>query len=314
MKCPICGEDNDNQIFKVKEMQMGLREEFDYVECSNCGCLFIKEIPADISKYYDTDYVPHMKHQYDLFEKFSKKLFGMYISNNSIIKILFDNKVTITTKFWNSLVDKKLLNLNSSILDVGCGDGDFLNTLKKGGFKDLTGIDLFIDDENMLDGITIHKTSLEDFKSEKKYDLITSNHSFEHMDNQLINLKCFEKLVTGDGIIVIRIPIKSDFFWKKYGVHWFQIDAPRHFFLHTIESFRILCNQTNLEVVDVICDSYAGCMLNCEKYSRDISMRDEEWDTFKLDNKTMENFKKEVDKLNANNDGDQAIFLLKLKN
>lgn len=168
MKCPICGEDNDNQIFKVKEMQMGLREEFDYVECSNCGCLFIKEIPADISKYYDTDYVPHMKHQYDLFEKFSKKLFGMYISNNSIIKILFDNKVTITTKFWNSLVDKKLLNLNSSILDVGCGDGDFLNTLKKGGFKDLTGIDLFIDDENMLDGITIHKTSLEDFKSEKK--------------------------------------------------------------------------------------------------------------------------------------------------
>ena len=46
MKCPICGEDNDNKIFKVKEMQMGLREEFDYVECSNCGCLFIKEIPA----------------------------------------------------------------------------------------------------------------------------------------------------------------------------------------------------------------------------------------------------------------------------
>lgn len=313
MKCPICGEDNDNQIFKVKEMQMGLREEFDYVECSNCGCLFIKEIPADISKYYDTDYVPHMKHQYDLFEKFSKKLFGMYISNNSIIKILFDNKVTITTKFWNSLVDKKLLNLNSSILDVGCGDGDFLNTLKKGGFKDLTGIDLFIDDENMLDGITIHKTSLEDFKSEKKYDLITSNHSFEHMDNQLINLKCFEELVTGDGIIVIRIPIKSDFFWKKYGVNWFQIDAPRHFFLHTIESFKILCNQTNLEVIDVICDSDVESMLSSEKYARDISIRDKGWDTFELDDKTIDNFKKEINKLNANNAADQAIFLLKLK-
>ena len=194
MKCPICGEDKDNQIFKVKEMQIGLREEFDYVECSNCGCLFIKEIPVDIDKYYDIDYVPHMKHQYNLFEKFSKKLLGMYISNNSIIKRFFDNKVTITTKFWNSLVDKKLINLNSSILDVGCGDGDFLKTLKNGGFKDLTGIDLFIDDENMLDGITIHKTSLEDFKSDKKYDLITANHSFEHMDNQLINLKCFGKV------------------------------------------------------------------------------------------------------------------------
>ena len=43
-------------------------------------------------------------------------------------------------------------------------------------------------------------------------------------------------------------------------------------------------------------------------------MRDKEWDTFELDNKTMVDFKKEVDKLNANNAADQAIFLLKLKN
>lgn len=312
MKCPICGEDKDNHIFKVKEMQIGLREEFDYVECSNCGCLFIKEIPEDIGKYYGGDYLPHNATS-GLFDKFSKKVFGIYISNNSLVKLIFDKRVTITTKFWNSLVDKKLINLNSSILDVGCGNGNFLNILKKAGFKDLTGIDLFIDDENMLEGITIHKTSLEDFKSDKKYDLITSNHSFEHMDNQLINLKCFEKLVSDDGIIVIRIPIKSDFFWKKYGVNWFQIDAPRHFFLHTIESFKILCNQTNLEVVDVICDSYVESLFNCEKYSRDISMGDKEWDTFELDNKTMDNFKKEIDKLNANNASDQAIFLLKLK-
>ena len=170
----------------------------------------------------------------------------MYISNNPLVKSIFDKRVTITTKFWNSLVDKKFVNLNSSVLDVGCGDGNFLNILKKAGFKDLTGIDLFIDDKNMLDGITICKTSLEDFKSDKKYDLIISNHSFEHMDNQLINLKCFEKLVSDDGIIVIRIPIKSDFFWKKYGVNWYQIDAPRHFFLHTIYSFKLLCDKSKL--------------------------------------------------------------------
>ena len=310
MECPICGVNKNNQIFKVKEMQMGLREEFEYVECSNCGCLFIKEIPEDIGKYYDNDYAPH-KHEDNLFDKFSKKLFGMYMANNFIIKLIFDKRVTITTRFWNSLVEKNIINLDSSILDVGCGDGNFLNVLKKGGFKDLTGLDLFIDDNNMLEGITIYKSSLEDFKSDKKFDLITSNHSFEHMDNQLINLKCFENLVNNDGIVVIRIPIKSDFFWNKYGVNWYQIDAPRHFFLHTIESFKILCSKTNLNVVDVICDSNDNCMMNCEKYSRDISMRDDEWDTFKLDENTMKNFKKQIDELNVNNEADQAIFLLK---
>jgi 2-polyprenyl-3-methyl-5-hydroxy-6-metoxy-1,4-benzoquinol methylase len=222
---------------------MGLREEFEYVECSNCGCLFIKVMPEDIGKYYDTDYEPH-KHEDNFFDKFSKKIFGMYIANNPIVKSIFDKRVTITTRFWNSLVDKKLINLDSAILDVGCGDGNFLNILKKGGFKNLTGFDLFIDDDNMLEGITIYKSSLEDFKSDKKFDLITSNHSFEHMDNQLINLQCFENLVKDEGIVVIRIPIKSDFFWNRYGVNWHQIDAPRHFFLHTIESFKILCSKT----------------------------------------------------------------------
>lgn len=312
MECPICGVNKNNQIFKVKEMQMGLREEFEYVECSNCGCLFIKEIPEDMGKYYDNDYAPH-KHEDNLFDKFSKKIFGMYIANNPIIKLIFDKRVTITTRFWNSLVDKKFINLNSAILDVGCGDGNFLNILKKGGFKDLTGFDLFIDDNNMLDGITIYKSSLEDFKSDKKFDLITSNHSFEHMDNQLINLKCFENLVKDNGIIVIRIPIKSDFFWNKYGVNWHQIDAPRHFFLHTIESFKILCSKTNLNVVDVICDSYDNCMMTCEKYSRDICMRDDEWNTFQLDKNTMKEFKRQIDELNAKNEADQAIFVLKLK-
>lgn len=310
MQCPICGEDHYNQIFKVKEMQMGLREEFEYVECSNCGCLFIKRIPDNIGNYYDINYNPH-KHQDNLFDKISKKLSGLYIANNPIIKSLFDNKVTVTTKFWNSLVDKKLINFESQILDVGCGDGSFLNILKKGGFRNLTGLDLFIDDENMLNGITIYKTSLEEFQSNKKFDLITLNHSFEHMDNQLTNLKCLENLVKYGGIIVIRIPIKSDYFWNNYGVNWHQIDAPRHLFLHTIESFKILCDKTNLKVVDVICDSFDWCIINCEKYSNDISMRDEEWDNFKLDENTIKKYKQHIVELNAKNEADQAIFVLK---
>ena len=114
MKCPICGVNKDNPVFKVKEMQMGLREEFEYVECLNCGCLFIKEIPSDLAKYYDIDYSSH-HHKDNLFENFSKKLLGLYIANNSVVKLIFDNRVTITTKFWNSLECwRKLLVINNS--------------------------------------------------------------------------------------------------------------------------------------------------------------------------------------------------------
>lgn len=313
MICPICNNDEDNQTFIIKEMQQGLREEFTYIECSKCGCLFIKDIPEDINKYYDINYAPHT-HKNTIINKITDKIYSLYLSDNKLIKLIQGDNVTITTKFWNSLSAKGIINKNSSILDVGCGDGKFLSILKKGGFKDLTGMDLFIDEENMPNGIKIFQTSLEDFKPGRKYDLITSNHSFEHMDNQLENLKCFENLVNDNGIIVIRIPVKSPTIWEKYGVNWFQIDAPRHFYLHTVESFKILCSKTNLVIEDIIFDSYDTIFLNCEKYSRDISMRDEEWNTFQLDDETTNQLKNEIQTLNKNNEADQAIFVLKLKN
>ena len=312
MKCPICNNTEKNQSYTVKELQQGFREEFEYIECGNCGCLFIKEIPEDISKYYDINYAPH-NHESTMKDKILEKIYSMYIANNKLIKLIQGDNVTPTTKFWNSLSEKGLMTKNSSILDIGCGDGKFLHTLKSGGFKDLTGMDLFIDEENMQEGIKIFQSSLEDFNPGRKYDVITSNHSFEHMDNQLENLKCFERLVKHDGVIVIRIPVKSQPIWDKYGVNWYQIDAPRHFFLHTVESFKILCSKTNLIIEDIIFDSYENNLINNEKYVQDISMRDPEWETFKLDDETTKKLKEEIITLNENNQGDQAIFVLKLK-
>lgn len=312
MICPICNNDKNNSKFTIKEMQQGLREEFEYIECSNCGCLFIKEIPENMSIYYDNDYSPH-KHEYNLKEKLLDKIYAMYLNNNPFIKLIIGENVTITTKFWNSLISEGMIKKDSSILDVGCGDGKFLTTLKRGGFKDLTGIDLFIDEKNMKNDVKIIQSSLEDYCPKRKYDVIISNHAFEHMNNQLKNIKCFENLVNPNGIIVIRIPVKTKPVWDRYGVNWYQIDAPRHFLLHTVKSFRILCDKTNLVIEDIIFDSFEDVFFSCEKYSRNISRRDKEWDTFTLDEKTMNQLKNEVRTLNENNEADQAIFVLKLK-
>lgn len=313
MKCPICNNSKRNESFKVKELQQGLREEFEYIECKNCGCLFIKDIPQNINKYYDINYAPH-NNKNTIKEKIIEKIYGMYITDNKFIKHVIGDNVGVSTKFWNSFIRNGIIAKDSSILDIGCGDGKFLHILKSAGFKDLTGMDLFIDKENMQKGIKIFQCSLEEFNPKRKYDVIISNHAFEHMDNQLENLKCFENLVKPDGIIIIRIPVKSEAIWKEYGVNWFQIDAPRHFFLHTIDSFKILCSKTNLAIDKIIFDSSDSCLINNEKYVRDISMSDPAWNSFKLDRKTTNKLKKHAKKLNENNQADQAIFLLKIKN
>ncbi|ADC47370.1 SAM-dependent methyltransferase [Methanobrevibacter ruminantium M1] len=206
--------------------------------------------------------------------------------------------------------DKKITK-ESSILDIGCGNGNFLSQLKRGGYKNLTGIDLFIEEENILEGINLIQTSLEDYKPSEKFDLIVSNHAFEHMDNQLANLKCFENLIKDDGLILLRIPIKSEPIWKRYGVNWFQIDAPRHFFLHTLKSFEILCDKTDLKILDVIFDSGYAQFVFSENYQNDIAWGEDGWTDFRSNKKLIKKYKKETNFLNSQGQGDQCMFVLK---
>ena len=98
MKCPICNNDKNNLEYNVKEMQQGFREIFKYVECSNCGCLFIKYIPKDISKYYDIDYSSH-NHNMTIKDKILDKIYGMYLANNKLIKLIKGKNVMIVSKF-----------------------------------------------------------------------------------------------------------------------------------------------------------------------------------------------------------------------
>ena len=105
-------------------MQQGLREEFEYVECSKCGCLFIKNIPNNIGKYYDINYGSHV-HKVTLKNRITDKIYSLYIANNRLIKFIKGDNVTITTKFWNNLTSSGIMTKNSSILDVGWGMVNF---------------------------------------------------------------------------------------------------------------------------------------------------------------------------------------------
>jgi hypothetical protein len=56
MQCRICGNDEDNKDYYVKDYEFGGRNTFHYFQCSECKCLQIAEIPEDMSIYYDSGY------------------------------------------------------------------------------------------------------------------------------------------------------------------------------------------------------------------------------------------------------------------
>jgi len=162
----------------------------------------------------------------------------------------------------------------------------------------------------------VYKKSIYDLPNNQKFDLIMFNHSFEHIYDQLQTIIKVYNLLSEDGACLIRMPIKTDYIWNRYGINWVQIDAPRHFFIHTPKSFELLVEQSELTIKERVYDSTEFQFWGSEQYKKGIPLNVEnsysvnpEKNIFTIE-QIME-YKKLAKKLNESGQGDQAAFILK---
>ncbi|HTE33444.1 MAG TPA: class I SAM-dependent methyltransferase [Chryseolinea sp.] len=208
------------------------------------------------------------------------------------------------------------LTKQTRILDVGCGNGDkYLYPLAEMGYKNLLGCDPYLPDTiHYPNGLVIKNTDV--FEIIGAWDIIIYHHSFEHVSNPLENLQQVKKLLASDGVCIISTPTVSSYAWQHYGIYWYQIDAPRHFFIHSTTSIDLLAKEVDLQVVDTRWDSNYKQFVISERYKNDIPMNVK-------NKKTIPGFiKRKIEKLkyarmaNRLNDqgrGDMAIFYLKTR-
>ena len=311
-QCKICTNLLGNEIFIIREMMYGTRENFTYLRCSSCGCLQIIEPVKEIFKYYPnekyysfqfikTDYIrKSLKNliKYCLFNAFLHHICIFLLKKIPYIKI-YENLGWLN---WLKLL--RLFKKNSAILDVGCGNGVLLQEMSIWGFNNLTGIDPYIEKDFFYSPrLKIYKQDI--FNHIGMYDLIMLHHSFEHMDNPHLVLKQLHKMLNPKGFLLIRIPLSDSFAWRKYSTNWFQIDAPRHLFLHTKRSITLLCKNTGLILKQIVYDSTEAQFLQSEKYCRDITLLE----NFIFSSKYIKKTKEYARCLNELMDGDQACFI-----
>jgi 2-polyprenyl-3-methyl-5-hydroxy-6-metoxy-1,4-benzoquinol methylase len=310
MQCKVCGNAKFNQYYIGKEMQLGLREEFTYFKCAKCGCLQIAEIPNNMEKYYPDNYYSFHSTQKDGL----KKALENFLFKNAIqshrgkfnpigwIARLYRAKYRTIGLY---LSDKRL-NYNSKILDVGCGIGNLLMQMHSWGYRNLTGVDPYLKEDTIYSN-TVKLYKKEIFDLQEKYDLIMLHHSFEHMDNPNVVFSKLVELLSDDGLLVIRIPVMDCYLWRKYQMNWFQVDAPRHFFLHTVNSIAYLAKTCGLRIKEIKYDATDFSFVLSESYCKDIGAGEKQESFTK---KTLMAFSKKTKELNALNDGDQACFVL----
>jgi SAM-dependent methyltransferase len=320
MRCKVCSNIDNNHYFVAREMMYGSRDEFDYFECSACGCLQIAEIPSNLSKYYPEDYYAFNadKRGESPLKKYLKHRRASHaLGRESIIGHLLVRLYGLPD-WLHSIKPTKPLDrggFHQAILDVGSGTGSMLLDMYSAGFSNLTGVDKYIENDiHYENGVVVLKRTLDQLDG--TYDLVMLHHSFEHIPDPLATLKRIRSLLRPDRFALLKIPVAQSYAWRVYGVDWVQLDAPRHLFLHTEESIRILARRAGLEVASVIYNSTDFQFWGSEQYKRGIPLMTEESyavapskSIFSKDE--LRGFRKKAEALNKKGDGDQACFYLR---
>lgn len=272
--CRICGWTGDGVSFTAKEMFYGTREEFEYFECGNCHCLQIAKVPENLGKYYENTY---------------------YSYKQPPVKALNTTTQTDTT----------------AILDVGCGSGEFLCKLAQLGYVNLTGCDPFIEDDFVYEnGVHIYKKEIHEITGQ--FDGIFLNDSFEHVTDPHEVLTSIKKLLAPKGVAQIKIPVYPNIAFELFKENWYQLDAPRHIFIHTRESMAYLAKEHGLTILKTQYDSNSAQIIHSYLYTLGIPLC--EHSKKLISQQFTENDLKELressELANQKECGDHAIFYL----
>ena len=318
MHCRICHSANLGGPIHAREMLHGTRESFDYVECGDCGCVQIADIPPDLSPFYPVDYFSFRDHR-GLDRNVVRRFIDPHRVNASfggrdLIGALAE-KVSRPFEYvgW---VQRAGLGRDARVLDVGCGAGKTLLNMALGGFPTPQGVDPFIDETlHYRCGATVHKQTLEAFSAgrEGEFDFIMFHHSLEHLVEPLAALKLAEGLLSPKGRILIAVPVAGSWAWRHYGANWCNLDAPRHIHLLTSPAMAILADLAGLAVVDARSTGALSQFTGSERYCRDIPANDRRKDVDLFGAAQLAEWRVRAKELNRQGQGDQSMFILARK-
>jgi 2-polyprenyl-3-methyl-5-hydroxy-6-metoxy-1,4-benzoquinol methylase len=234
--CPVCGGSGFTNYLECTDYTVS-KESFRLQACTSCGFVFTNPRPAaaDIGVYYKSeDYISHTN---------SKK--GLF---NSVYQMARKN--AIQTKL--NLLDK-YSPASKTLLDYGCGTGEFLNQAHLNGWN-VKGIEPDPEARGMAISnyhLDVKDPSLLNTFKDGEFKAITLWHVLEHVHDLNETIVQFARILSNDGILVIAVPNHMSFDAKEYGEYWAGYDVPRHLYHFTKTSIEMLMKKHGLKVHEI---------------------------------------------------------------
>lgn len=209
-----------------EDFQLVYNEELDMLETTP------QPSANTLSEYYKSeDYISHTDSKRNWFEKAYHFVRGMALKR----KLKLINSFPVSGK---------------TILDVGCGTGDFLQTAKNNSWN-VYGIEPNEKARAIANSKTRNQVfdtnTLQEFES-GAFDVITLWHVLEHLPNLETEIQNLNRLLKPNGRLVIAVPNFKSYDAKHYNAFWAAYDVPRHLWHFSQTSISKLFSKHNLEI------------------------------------------------------------------
>lgn len=212
VNCPFCQSNQTTFIFSTYDL---LQQTWSVYKCQQC-------------RYYFLDPSPTAE---QLEQSYQQEYYGK--GNKKFSFPLLENFINIHRKHRANLLFKSInKKVQASILDIGCGNGQFLTYLYEKGIRNLYGIELPGNSAQRAAQKPFIKLHVGDVYSvqfdEKMFDAITLFHVFEHLSKPDETLSLIVQWLKDDGFLVVSFPniTSRQARWSKG--HWLHLDPPRH--------------------------------------------------------------------------------------
>ncbi|MBL8911715.1 MAG: class I SAM-dependent methyltransferase [Archangium sp.] len=212
--CVSCGAALRMRFDKVVDPQS--LENFTIVECVECGLGHTDPQPADLAPYYGARY--HGGRHSFTDQWCTQRRLGFL---------------------------KESVSTPGKLLDVGCGDGRFLEAAREKGWEGF-GVEMNPEPPRSK-GFTIERT-VEELAHHGPFDAITFWHSLEHFRNPREAVEAASKVLRPGGKLIIAVPDAGGAQARMWRRHWFHLDVPRHLFHFTASSLESMLTRASLRV------------------------------------------------------------------
>jgi 2-polyprenyl-3-methyl-5-hydroxy-6-metoxy-1,4-benzoquinol methylase len=240
VSCYYCQATESAFFISAQDDLTGKPGTFTFTTCSGCGLhyqnprLGIEHVKA----FYDDEYIAHRK----------KTDWGPL---KGFFNWVMDRHDRQKEKLVNRYVS---LRPESTVLDVGCAVGTFLQKLRARYGARVVGVDFKdLRHYSSLQGVEFHCGLLyEQPLQPESFDLITMWHFLEHDYDPLRSLQKASELLKSSGRLVIEVPRLDSLSFRLYGNRWPGLQAPQHTVLYDREMLLRMVRKAGLEIVDYL--------------------------------------------------------------